>query len=131
MVGLPTWLKRTCSVALLHLIESGAAEEEKGLVHWLRPELQGPGEAVSIPQTLDLGEIPAAAVSLILLPWPKSLPEQVTAISKILSAAPRPLSSHDVARAFVGKRASTIEPVLKALAAIGQARRLTDGRYAA
>lgn len=66
-----------------------------------------------------------------LVPWPKSLPDQVTAVAKILQAAPRPLTSRDVARAFDGKRASTIEPVLNALAAVGQARRLTDGRYAA
>jgi hypothetical protein len=48
-----------------------------------------------------------------------------------LTAAARPLSSRDVARTFDGKRASTVEPVLNALAAIGQARRLADGRYAA
>src|ERR1700680_572645 len=61
----------------------------------------------------------------------KIAPDQVTAIAKILTAAPKPLSSREVARAFDGKRASTIEPVFKALAAIGQARLLADGRYAA
>jgi hypothetical protein len=81
--------------------------------------------------TFDLGEIESVAASAALTPWPKSLPEQVTAVSKILAAAPRPLSPRDVASIFDGKRASTIEPVLKALAAIGQATQLTDGRYAA
>ena len=116
---------------LVTLNRERAAEEEKERVRWLRPELQAPGAAAEIPQTLDLGETAAAVAMPILIPWPKSLPEQVTAIAKILIAAPRPLSSRDVARVFDGKRASTIEPVLNALAAIGQARRLADGRYAA
>jgi hypothetical protein len=115
---------------LVALNRKRAAEEEKELVRWLRLEFQAPGEA-PIPQTLDLGETAAAAALPILIPWPKSLPEQVTAIAKILTAAPKPLTSRDVARVFDGKRASTIEPVLNALAAIGQARRLADGRYAA
>ena len=34
-------------------------------------------------------------------------------------------------RAFAAKRQATVTPVLDALAAIGQARRLADGRYAA
>jgi hypothetical protein len=115
---------------LVTLNRERVTEEEKGRVAWLRPQLQAPGVAET-PQTLDLGEIAASAVRPILVPWPESLPEQVTAIAKILSSAPRPLSSRDVARAFDGKRASTVEPVLDALTAIGQARRLADGRYAA
>jgi hypothetical protein len=73
-----------------------------------------PAEAPTIPETLDLGEAAAAAVPPVLTPWPTSLPEQVTAIAKILTAAARPLSSRDVARVFDGKRASTVEPVLNA-----------------
>lgn len=44
---------------------------------------------------------------------------------------PAPLAAQDIARSFKGKRAATVRPVLDALAAIGQARRLEDGRYAA
>ena len=62
---------------------------------------------------------------------PSDLPEQVSAVQSILSAAGSPLATQDVARAFKGKRASTVRPVLDALASIGMARRLKDGRYAA
>lgn len=41
------------------------------------------------------------------------------------------LHDEDVARGFKGKRAATVRPVLDALAGIGMARRLKDGRYAA
>lgn len=42
-----------------------------------------------------------------------------------------PLAPQDVARAFKGKRTASLSPVLDALAGIGMARRLEDGRYAA
>ena len=66
-----------------------------------------------------------------VIPWPGTLPEQVSAVQSILSAAGSPLAPQDVARAFKGKRAATLRPVLDALAGIGMARRLKDGRYAA
>ncbi len=107
------------------------AEEEKGVVRWLRPELQAPDNAEPVAATLNLGEAVPPIPSGAGLRWPTTLPEQVTAVAQILAAAATPISSRDVARAFVSKRAASIEPVLEALAAIGQARRLGDGRYAA
>jgi len=61
----------------------------------------------------------------------KSLPDQLSAVAQLLAGAGAPPSSRDVARAFAAKRQATVTPVLDALAAIGQARRLADGRYAA
>ena len=130
--GWPADLTKEDGLArLIALNEERMAEEAKGLVRWLRPEFQAPGEVTAVSGTLDLGETIAPLTSSIQIPWPKALPDQVTAISKILIGAPKPLSSRDVARLFSGKRTSTIEPVLNALTAIGQARRLADGRYAA
>jgi hypothetical protein len=115
---------------LVELNKKRAAEEESGLVRWLRPEFQAPREPDSVSEKLDLGERPEAAMPVARVPWPTTLPDQVSAVARILTGAPRPLSAADVARAFDGKRASTVMPVLDALAAIGQARRLADGRYA-
>jgi len=100
------------------------------LVRWLRPDYQAPDYAAPVIQTLDLGET-ASVIPENIIPWPGSLPEQVSAVQRILAAAAAPLAPGDVARAFKGKRASSVEPVLQALAGIGIARRLTDGRYAA
>jgi hypothetical protein len=55
----------------------------------------------------------------------------INGLCAILDVLPPKGSPRDVARIFDGKRASSIEPVLKALTAIGQARQLADGRYAA
>lgn len=115
---------------LVELNKERASEEAKGLVRWLRPEFQAPDYQAPVTQSLDLGEV-APVMPDNVIPWPGSLPEQVSAVQQVLSAAAAPLAPQDVARTFKGKRASTVRPVLDALASIGMARRLKDGRYAA
>ncbi len=123
---------------LVALNKERAAEEVKGKIRWLRLEFQAP----KTTDWLDTGAgtKPAKAAGDIaifaekgatILPWPKTLAEQVSAVAAILAASPAPQRPQDVARAFDGKRAATITPVLEALTAIGKARRLKDGRYAA
>ncbi|AMN39042.1 class I SAM-dependent DNA methyltransferase [Rhodoplanes sp. Z2-YC6860] len=115
---------------LLELNQARAAEEARGAVRWLRPDIQAPVKVAPVSQTFDLGEIAVEPPSGATAPWPKTLPEQVTAISRVLMSSPKPLTAREVARLFDGKRATSIEPVLNALAAVGQARRLADGRFA-
>jgi hypothetical protein len=116
---------------LVALNRTRAAEEAKGIIRWLRPEFQAPGAVVpQVNATLDLGDAPTAAPATII-PWPKTMAEQITAVAAILAASPTPQHPRDIARAFDGKRAASVTPVLDALTAIGQARRLADGRYAA
>ncbi len=115
---------------LVALNKDRAAEEAKGLIRWLRPEYQAPNYAVPVTQDLDFGDR-AVPMPDNVIPWPDKLPEQVSAVQAVLAAATAPLAPQDIARAFKGKRASTVRPVLDALAGIGMARRLSDGRYAA
>lgn len=120
----------TILTRLVALNAERAGEETRGLIRYLRPDYQDPGYRVPVSATLDLGEAAIAPVSNVIL-WPASLPEQVGAVQAILAAAARPMAAQDVARTFKGKRAGTVRPVLDALAGVGLARRLTDGRYAA
>ena len=115
---------------LVALNKERGAEEAKGIIRWLRPEYQAPDYQPPITQTLDFGDGPAALPDNVI-PWPVTLPEQVSAVQQVLANAPQPLAPQDVARAFQGKRAASVRPVLEALAGIGMARRLGDGRYAA
>lgn len=66
-----------------------------------------------------------------VIPWPTDLPEQISVVQAVLAGATRPLGPQDIARNFKGKRPATIRPLLDALAGLGMARRLSDGRYAA
>ncbi len=115
---------------LVALNKERAAEEAKGIVRWLRPEFQAPDYAAPVAQMLDLGE---GAVPLPdnVIPWPEKLPDQISAVAQVLAAARTPLAAQDVARSFRGKRPATVRPMLDALAGVGLARRLKDGRYAA
>jgi Fe2+ or Zn2+ uptake regulation protein len=115
---------------LVALNQERAAEESGGLIRWLRPEYQAPNYEAPIAGTLDLGES-AATLPDNVIPWPGTLPEQVRAVQSVLVSSPAPLAPQDVARAFRGKRAATVRPVLDALASVGMARRLSGGRYAA
>src|SRR3546814_10844085 len=58
-----------------------SAEEAKGLIRWLRPEFQAPDYKAPVTQTLDLGET-AAVLPENVIPWPGSLPEQVSAVQR-------------------------------------------------
>lgn len=116
---------------LVALNKTRAAEEAKGVIRWLRPEFQSPGAVTpQVNATLDLGDAPVAAPATII-PWPKTLAEQVSAVAAILTAAPIPQHPREIARAIQGTNAKGVTPVLDALTAIGQARKLVDGRYAA
>lgn len=76
---------------LVALNKERAAEEARSLIRWLRPEYQEPGYKAPVTQTLDLGET-AAALPDNVIPWPGSLPEQVSAVQPILTAAATPLA---------------------------------------
>jgi hypothetical protein len=116
---------------LVALNKVRAAEEAKGQIRWLRPEFQSPGAAApQVNATLDLGDAPIAAPATII-PWPKTLAEQVSTVATLLAASQAPQHPNEIARAIKGTNAKGVTPVLDALTAIGQARRLVDGRYAA
>ena len=99
-------------------------------MRYIRNRVESGRTAAPITQSLDLGDA-AAVLPDNVIPWPVTLPEQVSAVQQVLAGAGTPLAPHDVARAFKGKRAASLRPVLDALAGIGMARRLEDGRYAA
>lgn len=118
---------------LVALNRERAAEEKRGLVRWLRPEFQAPEAArAARPEQVEMEvEAPAAAGKAGRRPWPKALPEQVQAVRFALLAQGAPAGGAEIARAFKGARAERIDEVLAALAALGQARHMPDGRYAA
>ena len=66
-----------------------------------------------------------------ILEWPTKLPDQVVAVAGVVERAGRPVDAGTVVRAFKGKRAGSVAPVLDALAGMGRVRKLESGRYAA
>lgn len=114
---------------LVDLNRERAAEEARGLIRWLRPDYQNPAgkkaAAKGEQATMDIG--PAETTSKA--PWPKTLPEQIAAVRATLhdlgTATPE-----QVARQFQRARATSVQPLLESLTALGQARIVEGGRFA-
>tara|TARA_R110002124_G_scaffold133885_2_gene296395 strand:- start:409 stop:3849 length:3441 start_codon:yes stop_codon:yes gene_type:complete len=117
---------------LLHLValnKTRAEEEARGHIRWLRPDYQNPtGQQAAKGKTadMDLGVV----AKIEKTPWPKTLPEQIAAVREALTEMGE-ATAEQIARRFVRARAGTVEPLMESLAALGQAERGEDGRFAA
>lgn len=139
---------------LVPLNAERAAEEQRGLIRWLRPEFQNPATDKPIQKTIALPEpdedeeetpkpkkpkkagSPAAKSAAMKstaqkAAWPKSLPDQVQAIRQHLATAEKPLTAADVTKLFSRANAERIEEVLDTLVLTGTARRLRGGKFVA
>ena len=102
-----------------------AAEEAAVQVRWLRPAFQAPSEPVIPKQQLAITIDPAA----MLPAWPKQVPAQYVALRAALAG--KGITSPDaLAQHFSGVRPAKLAPMLKNLAALGQARDAGSGRFA-
>jgi len=117
---------------LVALNAERAGEERNGLVRWLRPEYQAPGEAPVQTQT-ELAGMPeeAAPTAGEKQEWPETLKERIAAVRGLLRTAGQPLSAREVARNFMRARVDKVEDILDFLAFDRSIRRTDDGRYAA
>ena len=115
---------------LVALNTERAAEEAQGRTRWLRPEYQNPAGTA---QQGGMGlATPGAAVVLAgRQPWPKTLPEQVSAVRGVVAGLVQPGSSRDVAQLFKGARVDKVGELLETLAMLGQVRAVGGDRYAA
>jgi hypothetical protein len=113
---------------LVALNRERAAEEARGRVRWLRPDFQRPAGAEAEQAETQVSVIPAETLGR-KADWPKSLPEQVQALRSALAAQPGPASAEDLARTFSRAPRAKLAELLETLAALGQIRRLPDGRY--
>jgi hypothetical protein len=131
--------KRALDDALLErfvaLNAERAAEEQRGLIRWLRPEYQIP--ASGRPQTraaeqleIDTGEeVAVAAKPGERRPWPATLPAQVKAVAEVLTAARAPLADDAIAACFTGRGPwkKRLPQIIDTLVAVGRVRRRKDG----
>lgn len=122
---------------LVALNAERAAEEEAGLVRWLRPEFQTGAAAVApVQEGLDLVDetVPAKPkgkrTKEAKLAWPSTTREQIQALRAALSTYGASLPAEDLAKRFQGAKAAQVAVLLEAMAALGQIRE-ERGRFAA
>ena len=114
---------------LVALNKERAEEEARGHIRWLRPDYQNPEGRQTAKGTqaeLDVG--PAAKVEKA--PWPKTLPDQIAAVREALAEMGE-ATPDQIARRFLRARTTSVQPLLDSLAALGQAEKVEEGRYAA
>jgi hypothetical protein len=101
------------------------AEEEGGLVRWLRPAFQAPAEAMRAAAQTSL---PTDQAEDTARPkWPARDPDRFVALRAALAAGPG--KPADLTRHFDRAPAARVRDMLETLAALGQASRDADGRY--
>lgn len=115
---------------LVELNKERAAEEAAGHIRWLRPDYQNPeGKTVEAKdKQAELGVGVAAKVEKTA--WPKTLPDQIAAVREALSELGE-ATPDQIALRFKRARATSVQPLLESLAALGQADVSEDGKYAA
>jgi len=114
---------------LVALNKERAEEEARGQIRWLRPDYQNPtGAQATKGKTteMDLG----AVAKIEKAPWPKTLPDQIAAVREALSEMGE-ATPDQIARRFMRARTTSVQPLLDSLAALGQAEKLEENRYAA
>jgi len=110
---------------LVALNAARSAEEANGLIRWLRPDFQKQSGKISQAEIDVSGStkaIKAKKESSKTLPWPKTLPEQVSAVREVLADSGIPMTAESIARRFVRARTAKVIPILETLVALGQAR---------
>lgn len=121
----------TILINLVDLNRARAAEEAAGHIRWLRPEYQNPAGHAAVAKgkqvELDVGEVAEIEGKAL---WPKVLPEQIAAVRAVLSDMGE-ATPEQIARQFKRGRAASVKPLLESLTALGQARLIEGGRFAA
>ncbi|MGS4947895.1 class I SAM-dependent DNA methyltransferase [Meridianimarinicoccus sp. RP-17] len=114
---------------LVALNKERAEEEARGHIRWLRPDYQNPeGRVAAKGKTKDMDLGVTAKVEKA--PWPKTLPDQIAAVREALTEMGE-ATPDQIARRFMRARTTSVKPLLDSLAALGQAEKVEEGRYAA
>jgi len=119
---------------LVALNAERAAEEDGGLVRWLRPEFQtGASPVAAVQEDLALPETvkpKGKRTKEAKAAWPSTTREQIQALRAVLSTYGAALPAEDLAKRFQGAKAAQVSTLLEAMSALGQIRE-ERGRFAA
>ena len=132
----PTTDSQELLTRLLTLNAERAADEEKGTIHWLRPDFQNPQNPLSnqertmqVQQALEVDMPPQiqsvnnSNLSDQRSPWPATLPEQISAVAQLLTRATTALTLPQIEATFKGKGPwkKSLPVLLQTLEALGRA----------
>jgi hypothetical protein len=115
---------------LVALNAERAAEEKRGIIHWLRPDYQARNQKPAASQKemdLPAGKTkPKARKSAIVnrkSAWPKTLAERVQTVETALHHFGAPASPADLAKQFKRAKPADVAEILETLVTLGRARK--------
>ena len=126
---------------LVALNHERAEEEAKGQIRWLRPDFQNPQGDAEPESTATQSDLPGtdtakkkatkktAKTKAKKSPWPKTLPEQITAVRDVLNASTGPVTPAQIAQQFTRANKTRLAEVLETLTSLGHATESNDGEY--
>ena len=83
-------------------------EEKRGLVRWLRPEYQAPKAKAAQPVQEEMAVGEAARVAGAAA-WPKALPDQFQALTRLLDETAQPIELRQATKRFKGAKSERVE----------------------
>ncbi len=116
---------------LVALNAERAAEEKRGIIHYLRPEYQARGQKDLVLPDREAKPTKKAkaktAAPKTKTPWPATLPDRVQAVQTALHAANAAVTAADLAKQFSRAKPEAVEEILKTLVTLGRAHQ--KGRH--
>ncbi len=108
---------------LVALNAERAAEEKRGVIHWLRPEYQGHQKEIILTDRKPKQKTKAApAKRQTKTAWPKALAERVQAVQAALHATSAAVTPAELAAQFARAKPADVAEILKTLETLGRAR---------
>ena len=117
---------------LVALNAARAAEEARGVIHWLRPEYQSRKQKaesreqkeMSLPESGTKPQARQLAIgnSKLKIPWPKALAARVQAVEAALHQQGGPLTPAELAALLPGAPPDAVAEILETLVTLGRAR---------
>jgi hypothetical protein len=116
---------------LVALNHTRAAEEKAGVVRYLRPSYQAPGQQQAALALPTAKPTTAALTDLtIIQPWPSELAQQMQAVRAVVVQAATPITIDQVAARFRRTRPERVQPLLDTLEMLRLVRFTPEGAYA-
>ena len=119
---------------LVALNAERAAEEKRGVIHWLRPEYRAKGQAEMVlparePTPAKKGKaIAAVPARAAKAKWPAKMAERVQLVEAALHQFGAPATPGDLAKQFKRAKPAYVAEILETLATLGRARK-QNGKF--
>ncbi|GAB7024748.1 class I SAM-dependent DNA methyltransferase [Salidesulfovibrio brasiliensis] len=114
---------------LVTLNKARAAEEDRGVIRWLRPDYQLKQAGAS---TTKQGKLKTREkVAKQKVSWPKSMSDQAQVLLEALSLKDSPITVQELAKDFKGMRKAQAKDLLSTLATIGKVIQLDNEKFQA